>query len=137
MYTYIRRAYYHETDQMGIIHHSNYLKWMEEARVRFMDLLGHGYAKMEKLGIVSPVASLRIEYKSPVEFDDEVHIRLGVKKYTGAALEVTYEFYNETKGEICTAAESRHCFIKDGRIISLRRTYPEMDAKLRAAVEKE
>ena len=42
MFVYKRRAQYHETDQMGIIHHSNYVKWMEEARVRFMDLLGLG-----------------------------------------------------------------------------------------------
>ena len=40
MFKYERKAYYHETDQMGIIHHSNYLKWMEEARIALMDELG-------------------------------------------------------------------------------------------------
>ena len=49
MFKYERRAYYHETDQMGIIHHSNYLKWMEEARIALMDKLGFSYKKMEEL----------------------------------------------------------------------------------------
>ena len=39
-YTYYRKAQYHETDQMGIIHHSNYVKWMEEARIGYMSRMG-------------------------------------------------------------------------------------------------
>ena len=56
MGVYRRKAQYHETDQMGIIHHSNYVKWMEEARIDFMKELGFGYGEVEKRGIVSPVA---------------------------------------------------------------------------------
>ena len=51
MFTYKRKAQYHETDQMGIIHHSNYVRWMEEARIAFMESLGFGYDKVESLGI--------------------------------------------------------------------------------------
>ncbi|MBR2742624.1 MAG: acyl-CoA thioesterase [Clostridia bacterium] len=134
MFIYKRKAQYHETDKMGIIHHSNYIKWMEEARVEFMDALGHGYRRMEKTGIASPVASLAVEYKNTVEFGDEVEVRLSIAKYSGAALEVEYEFYNTKKGEICTTAHSRHCFIKDGRLVSLKRACPALDAALRAAV---
>ena len=47
MFTYRRRAYYHETDQMGLIHHSNYLKWMEEGRIAFLDEMGLSYKEME------------------------------------------------------------------------------------------
>ena len=61
MFVYKRRAQYHETDQMGIIHHSNYVKWMEEARVRFMDVLGLGYREMEEQGIQSPVAGISVD----------------------------------------------------------------------------
>ena len=42
-YTYYRKAQYHETDQMGIIHHSNYVKWMEEARIGYMNQMGFSY----------------------------------------------------------------------------------------------
>ena len=44
-YTYCRKAQYHETDQMGIIHHSNYVKWMEEARIGYMNQMGFSYTK--------------------------------------------------------------------------------------------
>lgn len=127
MYIYKRKAQYHETDQMGIIHHSNYVKWMEEARVAFLDYVGLGYGKVEKLGIVSPVAGISLEYKRQVQFGDEVEIRVEVQKYNGVVLEFHYEFYNLTKGEICTNATSRHGFMKDNKIVSLKRELPELD----------
>ena len=127
MYIYKRKAQYHETDQMGIIHHSNYVKWMEEARVAFLDYVGLGYGKVEKLGIVSPVAGISLEYKRQVQFGDEVEIRVEVQKYNGVVMEFHYEFYNLAKGEICTNATSRHGFLKGDKIVSLKRELPELD----------
>ena len=71
MYTYIRRAQYHETDQMGIIHHSNYVKWMEEARIRFLEEMGIDYRRLEESGIISPIVGISVQYKKTVRFDDE------------------------------------------------------------------
>lgn len=104
MSVYKRKAQYHETDQMGIIHHSNYIKWMEEARIAFMGEMGFGYGEVEKRGIVSPVAGVSVSYKKPVLFDDEVEITVSVRKYNGAVLELEYEFYNATRNESCTAS---------------------------------
>lgn len=126
MYRYIRRAQYHETDQMGIIHHSNYVKWMEEARIRFMDQMGFSYKDVEKCGVISPVAEISVSYKKQVFFDDEIEIRVNILKYNGVTLEFRYDFYNITKKEICTTAISRHCFMKDGELISLKRSFPEL-----------
>ena len=56
---YTHNAKYYETDQMGIIHHSNYIRWMEEARIDMMEQIGMSYADMEKAGIISPVLSIR------------------------------------------------------------------------------
>ncbi|MGN0663147.1 MAG: acyl-CoA thioesterase [Faecalibacterium sp.] len=137
MFVYRRKAQYHETDQMGIIHHANYLKWMEEARVGFMDQMGLGYKEVEQYGIVSPVAGISVDYKKPVHFADEVEIRVWVKRYTGVLLEMGYEFVDLTSGGLCTTASSRHCFLKDGQITSLKRSLPELDAKIRAACEPE
>ncbi len=61
MFKYIRRAQYHETDQMHIIHHSNYVKWMEEARTAYLDQMGLGYKEVEALGIISPVVSISLD----------------------------------------------------------------------------
>ena len=61
---YEHTAQYYETDQMGIIHHSNYIRWMEEARMDLMDQMGFSYKAMEEMEIISPVLSVNCEYKS-------------------------------------------------------------------------
>ena len=71
---YEHHAKYYETDQMGIIHHSNYVKWMEEARLDLMDQIGLNYRQMEDMEIISPVLSISVEYHSMVHFDDTVVI---------------------------------------------------------------
>ena len=127
IYTYYRRAQYHETDQMGIIHHSNYVKWMEEARIGYMDQMGFTYKKVEKMGVISPVVEISVTYKKQVFFDDDIQIRVSIRKYNGISLEFNYEFFNTTRNEICTVAYSRHCFLKDGKLISVKKELPDLD----------
>ena len=74
---YLRQAQYYETDQMGVIHHANYIHWMEEARVDYLDQSGFGYRSMEALGISSPVLRLACEYRRSVAFGETVEIRGG------------------------------------------------------------
>lgn len=126
-YTYYRKAQYHETDQMGIIHHSNYVKWMEEARIGYMNQMGFSYKRVEEMGIISPVVEISVAYKKQVSFDDEIQISVSIKKYNGISLEFNYQFFNITKNEICTTAYSRHCFLKNGKLISVRKEVPELD----------
>lgn len=126
-YIYKRKAQYHETDQMGIIHHSNYVKWMEEARIRYMDQMGFSYKRVEELGVISPVVEISVAYRKQVFFDDEIQISISIKKYNGISLEFNYEFFNITKNEICTTASSRHCFLRNGKLISLRKDLPDLD----------
>ena len=54
---YLHKTQYYETDQMGVVHHSNYIRWFEEARTDLLERAGLGYNKMEKLGIAVPVLS--------------------------------------------------------------------------------
>ena len=65
---------YYETDRMGVTHHSNYIRWMEEARVDFFEQLGYGYGRLEEEGIVSPVTGLECRYKASTTFGDTVEI---------------------------------------------------------------
>ena len=127
IYTYYRRAQYHETDQMGIIHHSNYVKWMEEARIGYMDQMGFTYKKVEEMGVISPVVEISVTYKKQVFFDDDIQIRVSIRKYNGISLEFNYEFFNTTRNEICTVAYSRHCFLKDGKLISVKKELSDLD----------
>ena len=126
-YTYYRKAQYHETDQMGIIHHSNYVKWMEEARIGYMNQMGFSYKRVEEMGIISPVVEISVAYKKQVSFDDEIQISVSIKKYNGISLEFNYQFLKITKNEICTTAYSRHCFLKNGKLISVKKEVPELD----------
>lgn len=134
MFSYLRKAQYHETDQMGMIHHSNHVKWMEEARVAFMDEIGMGYAQVEASSVASPVVGLSVDYRKPVRFADEVEVRVEVKAYDGIRIELAYEFFDRTSGKVCATATSKHCFVKDGRVASLKRELPELDAKFAALV---
>lgn len=133
MFTYQRTAQYHETDQMGVIHHASYVKWMEEARVAFMDEVFHfGYVEMEASGVFSPVVGIELKYRRPVFFADKVEIDVSVASYTGTRLVLNYRMRNVTKGTDCTVATSAHCFLSEGKIVSLQNSLPELDKKIRA-----
>lgn len=127
---YQHHAKYYETDQMGIIHHSNYIRWMEEARMDLMEQIGLSYKQMEEMEIISPVLSISVDYRSMVHFDDTVVIVTKLVKYNGIKMEVEYEMYDKESGELRTTARSSHCFLnRSGKPISLKRSYPELDTK--------
>lgn len=123
---YERKAYYHETDQMGVIHHSNYLRWLEEARIFFLDSLGLSYKKLEEMGIISPVVSININYHKPVRFDDVVLIDMKVLKYTGVKMIFGYKIIDKATNELRITAESSHCFTDGKNVISFKREKPEL-----------
>ncbi len=95
---YEHHAKYYETDQMGIIHHSNYIKWMEEARMDLMEQIGLSYKQMEEMEIISPVLSVFCEYHSMVHFDDTVVIETKITKYNGIKMEVEYRMTDKETG---------------------------------------
>ena len=135
---YERRAQYHETDQMGIIHHSNYVKWMEEARINLMDQIGLSYKQMEEMEIISPVLSIEVNYRSMVYFDDIVVIEPRLVKYDGIRMEIEYNMYDKKTCEIRCTAKSSHGFLnRSGKPISLKRSYPEIDTKFFEPMEDE
>lgn len=129
---YIHNAKYYETDQMGIVHHSNYIRWMEEARMDVMSQFGISYRKMEEMGVISPVVSVACQYKDMVHFDDTVEIQITVTKYNGVKLELEYEMKDSQTGELRTTGTSTHCFLdKEGHVISLKHAYPDIDKSFR------
>lgn len=130
IHPYEHRTKYYETDQMGVIHHTNYLKWMEAARMDLLDQIGLGYKQMEALEIISPVLSVQIDYRSMVHFDDTVMIDTKIVKYDGVRMEVEYVMRDKETGEIRATGRSEHCFLnRTGAHISLKRIYPELDTK--------
>ena len=127
---YEHHTKYHETDQQGIIHHSDYVKWLEDARMNLMEQLGLGYKQMETMELMSPILSMSIEFRSVVKFDDTVVIDTQLIAYDGYKMEIAYRIYDKKTGEDRAIAKSKHCFVnKSGMPISLKRVYPELDTK--------
>lgn len=139
MIIYEHEAQYYETDQMGIIHHSNYLRWFESARIQYLKEIGIDYGKCEEMGLISPVMEVTCTYKSMVRFGDTVQIYTTFQEYTGVKFYVAYEVRDKATGELRTTGRSKHCFTdKSGRPISLQRNYPELHQKfLKAAASNE
>lgn len=128
MNSYEYQAQYYETDQMGIIHHSNYVRWMESARIRRMSQIGIDYKGMEEKGIISPVLEISCQYKSMVRFGDTVLIEPVIEKYNGITLELSYRITDKESGELRMIGRSKHCFLdSNGKIVSLKKSYPEYD----------
>ncbi len=130
--SYEHHARYYETDQMGIIHHSNHIRWMEEARLDILEKIGCGYKAMEEAGIISPILAISCEYKDRVYFDDMVRIEVKVKEYNGYKVTISYVMTDLTTGKICALGESKHGFMtREGKFISLKKDFPEWDQQLR------
>ncbi len=138
MKKYEHQAQYYETDQMGIIHHSNYIRWFESARIWYMKQIGVDYAEMEKSGIISPVLEVNCVYKSMVRFGDVVEILPKVEKYNGVKLELSYQIRDKESGEVRTIGRSGHCFLnQEGRPVSLKKASPVFDRAFRKALEED
>lgn len=134
---YEHRVQYYETDQMGCVHHSNYIRWMEEARVFLLDQLGCSYKSMEDAGVICPVLGVSCQYKEMVHFGESVLIRTRIKHYNGFRLTLEYEMCLKGSSRICTAGESSHCFLaKEGQPLSLKRSFPEWDRRFRCIMEE-
>ena len=124
MELYTRKVHYYETDKMGVTHHSNYIRWMEEARIDFLGKIGCGYDKIEAMGIISPVTAVDCRYKSTTTFGDEVTIDVWVAEFKGVRLKIGY-IMTKADGTVACEGASEHCFMDtDGKIISLKRTKP-------------
>ncbi|MBR6381050.1 MAG: acyl-CoA thioesterase [Lachnospiraceae bacterium] len=134
MKEYIHTVQYYETDKMGITHHSNYIRWMEEARIAFLSALGYEYDRLEEMVIVSPVLKISCDYRKTTTFPDRISIRVSVEEFRGVKLFLAYEMRNEA-GEIVCTASSSHAFLgRDGRPVRMKQDYPDLyDALTRAA----
>ncbi|WP_044938987.1 acyl-CoA thioesterase [Pseudobutyrivibrio sp. LB2011] len=132
---YIHIVQYYETDKMGITHHSNYIRWMEEARVDFLNQIGWPFDKLEALGIVSPVLNVSCDYKLSTVFSEKIAIAVAVKEFKGVKLFLSYTMENEEGKVVCTGTTS-HAFLNtQGRPIRMKQEYPDFYQCLMNMVE--
>ena len=129
MENFKRVVKYYECDRMGITHHSNYIRFMEEARIYVLDCLGYGFERMEAEGVVSPVVSLSCDYRKPTTFKDEIEIEVKLKEMS--ELKISFAYTMKVKGALVCRATSTHCFLENGRPFSFQERWPELIAKLK------
>jgi acyl-CoA thioester hydrolase len=121
---YEHQTQYYETDQMGIIHHSNYIRWFEEARMDYMGKLGLAYHVMEEEGVSIPVLSVSCQYKSMTHFGECVTIQIKVAGYNGIRMSLEYEVRDKVTQIIRCTGKSEHCFLnKKGQPVSIKKNY--------------
>ena len=129
--SYTHKIQYYETDKMGVTHHSNYIRFMEEARLYFMASNGFDISKIEEIGIISPVIGVECEYKNTSTYPDILNIDAQVIEYNGFKLKIQYVMTNQD-GKLVAIGTSKHCFLsKDGKILSLKKAMPDLDNKLK------
>lgn len=134
MQPYEHKVQYYETDQMGIAHHSNYIRWMEEARIDFLSQIGWDYKTLEENGVISPVTSVDCKYRMTTKFYDVITIKVTVTEFKGIKLKLKYEM-RRGQNIVCDAV-SEHCFLdSDGRILNLKRSHPDFYETLAALAE--
>lgn len=123
---YEHKVQYYETDKMGVVHHSNYIRWFEEARVDFLDQVDMGYEKMEAEGVICPVISVECRYQGMTRFGEVVQIFPRIGKFNGIRLVVSYEVRDKESGELRCTGKSSHCYLDEsGRPVSLKQACPE------------
>lgn len=122
------KVQYYETDQMGIVHHSNSIRWFEEARTWMMDEMQFGYEKMEVLNILVPVLEASAKYISMVKFGETVEITTHISQFTGVKMVIEYEIRDLVSGELRTTGQTKHAFLDKNsyRPISLKRNHKEI-----------
>jgi acyl-CoA thioester hydrolase len=99
----IHRVSYSDTDQMGFMHHTNYLKYYETARWELFRSIGLAYPEIENKGIILPVINASLKFIKPVFYDQEIIINTRIKSFKGARIVFEYQTINET-GEIINEA---------------------------------
>lgn len=136
-FTYERKINYYETDRMGVVHHSNYIRFLEEARCAWLEKAGMPFSVLEENGITIPVLGVNCTYKYHVTFNDTIQIHAVIKDYTGVRLTVGYEVKDKNTGNVVLIGETKHCFTnKNLKPINLKKHAPEFSEKFEQMLEK-
>ena len=131
-----RKINYYETDKMGVVHHSNYIRFLEETRCYWLEQIDMPFELLEENGITIPVLGVNCTYKHHVTFGDTILIKPYMKEYTGVRMTVGYDVKNKKTGNTVIIAETKHCFTdKNLKPINLKKYNPEFSRKFEELLE--
>lgn len=123
---YRHKVQYYETDGMRVVHHSNYIRFMEEARTDLLEQMGFSYSRLEAMGFGIPVLSVQCDYKQMSRFGETLVIGVEVTELSPTRMTVCYEIRDDATGSLRATGQTKHCFLSSaGRPVSLKREAPE------------
>lgn len=109
-FKYKRIINYYETDKMGVVHHSNYIRFLEEARCRWLEALDVSMEYIESQGYTIPTLEVNCKYKHHVTSGDVILIKPKITEYNGVRMTVSYDVIEEKTGAVVIEAWTKHCF---------------------------
>ena len=129
---------YAETERMGIVHHSNYAVWFEEARTDFFHQLGESYAQVEEAGVFLPLTDLSCSYKRPAVYEQEIIVQTRVVRATCVRLRFAYEVRDAADHTLIATGRTDHAWTDTHlRPINLMRRMPEVYALIEGCIQEE
>lgn len=137
-FEYRRKINYYETDRMGVVHHSNYIRYLEEARSAWMEALDHPMPKLEAENITIPALEVDCKYKHHVTFGDTLIIKPKVSEFNGVRMTVTYDV-RDLDGNVVIEAFTKHCFTKLDtlRPLNLKKADPDFYAMFESLLSED
>lgn len=124
---YYHTVQYYETDAMAVVHHSNYIRWFEEARLDYLEQSGYPYDGIEQRGLMIPVLSASCEYRQAVRFGQTVKIETEIVAFKGLKFKIAYEIYDQEGKTLHARGTTEHCFLNnDFKPVSIKREAPDL-----------
>lgn len=108
------RVIYADTDAMGVVYHTNYIKWFEVGRTELLRSMGYPYVRLEEEGILLPVVECNCKYKRPAVYDDMLEITAWVAEMKGATITLEYEIRKQETGALLVTGSTKHAVTDPG-----------------------
>ena len=118
---------YAETDQMGVVHHSNYPIWFEAGRTDFIKKMGMPYSLIEQKGAMLPLLEMRCRFRGFARYEDNIIVRTCIREYTGTRLSFSYTIVRAGEDRVLAEGETMQCWTRrDLRPVNIKKHMPEI-----------
>jgi acyl-CoA thioester hydrolase len=129
---------YVETDQMGIVHHSNYYSWFEVGRTEFFEQTGMSYGDIERQGILFPLIESGCIYKEGAKYQDELTIRTWIQELGNVRVTFCYEVIRDRDHKLLATGKTVHAFVnREFKPINLKKINKDLWEKLKVLIATE
>lgn len=115
---------YVETDQMGIVHHSNYYPWFEVGRSDFITETGISYSQMEEEGVLLPLVESYCKYNEGAKYEDDIIIQTFIEELSPVKVIFSYNVIRERDRKVLAKGKTTHAFVnKEFKIVNLKKKH--------------